>query len=615
MEDELKIGARNSSKDQSRLQAAHDAIVEAGAMCNPPKSIDIESDEVIYYGSPVKSLGDVEGGLKVGGYLVRFTSADDPDITGDFFDKSTDFDFDFPGKSTAYFNHGMDAKLKRRKLEPMTLTQDEVGIWAEGILRERDEYEKFLVELAKAGKLGLSSGVPGHLVEREPVGKANRITAWPLGKDSSYTHTPAEARNSVMPIKSLLSAAPEAGKIVSAADAVANTVIPILSEKNTMPEFTEEQLKSLVAEASKAAVLEYRKSEPAPKEPQVVITTDEAEQPWKSAGEFFMAVKTAGMYPSQEDRRLRPLKAVVGMSEGVPADGGYLVIPQFAAGIQERMYTSGEILGRVASDPVTGNSMTYNGVDESSRVNGSRWGGVLGYWLGEGGTKTASQPKFRQYTEKLKKVAALCVATDEQLEDTANLESWLNRVAPEELKFQVEEAIYNGDGVAKPLGIMLSPCLIAVTRTTASQIVIGDILAMWARRWAGQKDYVWYISQDAWPWLPQLYIGNFPVFMPPGGITGNPYGTIFGAPVIESEHCQALNTSGDIMLASMSQYQTITKGGVKSASSIHVYFTTDQTAFRFVYRIDGQPMWSSTLTPMHGSNTQSPFVVLGSASA
>ena len=39
-------------------------------------------------------------------------------------------------------------------------------------------------------------------------------------------------------------------------------------------------------------------------------------------------------------------------------------------------------------------------------------------------------------------------------------------------------------------------------------------------------------------------------------------------------------TSGDIILADLSQYILIDKGGLQSASSIHFKFTTDETAFR-----------------------------------
>lgn len=349
----------------------------------------------------------------------------------------------------------------------------------------------------------------------------------------------------------------------------------------------------------------------------VEVITDEADQPFKNPGEFFQKVKLAALYPKQEDPRLRPLKVkdATGMSEGVPADGGYLVPAETASGIMERMYQTGQILSRVASDPVTGNSISYNGVDETSRVDGSRWGGVRGYWLAEAGTLTSSKPKFNQIELKLKKVAALCYATDEQLEDTANLESWLGRTVPNELRFKVEAAIYEGDGVGKPLGILNSPCLVTVTRTDASKVQWADIVNMWARRWAGISDYVWLINQDVNPQLDQLQLTSS-LEVPPNAITYGPDGVmrIKGKPVLEVEYAQTMGTVGDIMLAALSQYQTINKGGVRSASSIHVAFTTDETAFRFIFRIDGQTLWHDDLTPFHGSNTQSPFVVLSTSS-
>jgi len=66
----------------------------------------------------------------------------------------------------------------------------------------RDEYEKQIYKLAQAGKLGWSSGALGHLVEREPAGKAFHIKTWFIG-EASLTPTPAEPRNNAMPVKSL----------------------------------------------------------------------------------------------------------------------------------------------------------------------------------------------------------------------------------------------------------------------------------------------------------------------------------------------------------------------------------------------------------------------------
>src|SRR3990172_3353088 len=162
-------------------------------------------ETLVYFGEAVKALGDG----RVGGYLIRFTTNDDPDVTGEFFTPATDFDIDLPGKSTTYFNHGLDPRLGKRKFTKATLSQDVFGVWAETILKERDEYEAFLLDLALVGKLGWSSGTASHLVEREKAGKATHITRWPLGLDASLTHMPAEPRNSAVPLKSLFPQAAE----------------------------------------------------------------------------------------------------------------------------------------------------------------------------------------------------------------------------------------------------------------------------------------------------------------------------------------------------------------------------------------------------------------------
>jgi HK97 family phage major capsid protein len=134
---------------------------------------------------------------------------------------------------------------------------------------------------------------------------------------------------------------------------------------------------------------------------------------------------------------------------------------------------------------------------------------------------------------------------------------------------------------------------------------------MWARRWVGVSDYIWLASPNIHPQLISMSVGQMPVYLPPGGMSASPYGTIYGRPLIETEYNPALGTLGDLMLVSPSQYAMIQKGGIQSASSIHVQFVTDETAFRFVYRVDGQPAWNSALTPFNGSSdTVSPFVAL-----
>ena len=602
--DEMKVGRRNSLADQTRLQAAHDALVEAGAVCATEiMEIPIDPDKtLVISGHEVKALG----AGKVGGYLVRYSTDADPDLTGDFFSKETNFGDH--AKTPVLYQHGMDTKIGRRVIGEGTLTRDDVGVWIEAQLNLRDEYEQALYAMAEAGKMGWSSGTAAHLVEREPAGKAYRITAWPLGLDASLTPTPAEPRNAAQTIKALTAQAEAA----ETAPGVECTKPTEKTMENAKMEVTPDiDVKAIALEAAKTAVEEYAKSLPAGVQAgaNVQVVKDAADQPFKNAGEFFMAVKQAAYSPMSEDVRLRPLKAS-GMTEGQPADGGYLVSSGIASGILQSMVEVGNILSRVSMDSIGPNSngMVYNAIDESTRAS-SLWGGVIPYWLSEGGTKTASAPKFRQLELKLKKVAALAYASDELLADATALQSWLSREVPNALRYWVEDAFLNGDGVGKPLGIIAAPCLVSATRTDASNIDAADILRMYARR-LGNGPYVWLINRDVTPELFALNTTYENLFLPPGAWQSAPGGMLLGLPIIETEVNPSLGSLGDILLADLSKYQAIQKGGIESASSIHVKFTTDETAFRFVYRVDGAPMLNSALTPHKGSATQSHFIAL-----
>jgi hypothetical protein len=117
--------------------------------------------------------------------------------------------------------------------------------------------------------------------------------------------------------------------------------------------------------------------------------------------------------------------------------------------------------------------------------------------------------------------------------------------------------------------------------------------------------------QSATPNWRDLAIGT--AALEPRFVNYGPTGLlqIKGRPVIAVEYCQTLGTAGDIYLADFSQYRVIRKDtGVQQDSSLHVRFLTDETTFRALYRIDGQPLPRAAITPFKGSATLSPFVTL-----
>ena len=138
---------------------------------------------------------------------------------------------------------------------------------------------------------------------------------------------------------------------------------------------------------------------------------------------------------------------------------------------------------------------------------------------------------------------------------------------------------------------------------------------MWARMWAPDRaNAVWFINQEIEPQLDKLSIpvgtGGIPVYMPANGLSGSPFSTLKGRPVIPVEYCAALGTAGDILLANFQNYRWIDKAGIQTASSIHVQFLTDEMTFRWVWRCNGAPFDAAALTPYKGSGTLGHFVTV-----
>ena len=338
------------------------------------------------------------------------------------------------------------------------------------------------------------------------------------------------------------------------------------------------------------------------------------EKRFNSFGEQLMAVYRAAAPDGKVDSRLTT-RAALGLNESLPSDGGFLVQKDFVLELLKRTYETGILASRVRRIPISTNSngLKINAVDETSRANGSRWGGVQTYWENEAEQIVASKPKFRTMDLSLKKLTGLCYATDELLQDAAALESVIRQAFAEEFGFKIDDAIINGTGSGQPLGILNSDALVKVPKDNGQTdiITVENLLNMWARLWArSRSNAVWFVNQELEPILYTLKVGDKPVYIPAGGLSEAPYATLLGRPVVPIEQCSQVGEVGDIILADMSQYVLIDKGGINAASSIHVRFLYDENVFRFIYRVDGQPLWNKPLMPYKGSGAISPFVAL-----
>jgi len=393
-----------------------------------------------------------------------------------------------------------------------------------------------------------------------------------------------------------------------------NELMDAVEEINTNISALErqEKISAMLDTPAKPRTVEHKSS-------GITDVKDRVKDRFDSLGQQMFAIVNAGRSGGKTDPRL--FNAASGMNESVPSEGGFLIQQDFTNDLLKDLVKTGVLAPKCRPQPISGNanSIKINGVDETSRVS-SRFGGIVGYWADEAEEKTKSKPKFRKIELNLHKLIGLCYATDELLSDAAGLEGFIRAAFPSEFGFLVDDAIIRGTGAGQPLGILNSGSLVTVSKEAgqkADTINALNVFKMSSRIFANSYlNAAWYVNQMC---LPQLYTmsvdigtGGQLVYVPPGGISGAPYGSLLGRPVIPIEQASALGDVGDIILADMNGYILAQKGGVSSDVSIHVRFVYDESVFRFVLRIDGQPERATVLTPYKGGAgaTQSHFVAL-----
>lgn len=346
-----------------------------------------------------------------------------------------------------------------------------------------------------------------------------------------------------------------------------------------------------------------------------------------SFGAFLVAVAAAAQGKGVDPRLLEPKAAASGLNTSVPSEAGYLVRTDFSTRLLDRGVEESVLAQRCTTidigEGADGLELPY--IDETSRANGSRWGGVQVYRRAEADTVTATKPKFGLLEIRLEDLMGICYATDRSLRDAVSLAQVIERSFASEFAFKVDDEIVRGTGVGQCLGILNSPATVsqaAEGSQVADTVVAENVIKMRSRLHARSRGgMAWFINQEVEPQLPLMVVkvknvagaenvGGAPVYMPANGLSVDGYDTLFGKSVIPLEQCSAIGDVGDIIAANLQQYLLIRKGALETASSIHVRFLYGENTFRFTYRINGAPAWKSPLTPYKGTLTLSPFVTL-----
>jgi len=137
---------------------------------------------------------------------------------------------------------------------------------------------------------------------------------------------------------------------------------------------------------------------------------------------------------------------------------------------------------------------------------------------------------------------------------------------------------------------------------------------MWEVALEGPTDYAWYCTRRVLSHLMQMDLavgtGGELAFMPPGGLSGSPYATLMGDPIVIVPYTSALGDAGDIIYGAMSRYRYTDKGSIQAAQSMHVRFIQHEMTFLWSLRNDGQPEKNNTVTSYNSEASLGYFVQL-----
>jgi len=330
-------------------------------------------------------------------------------------------------------------------------------------------------------------------------------------------------------------------------------------------------------------------------------------------GAFAASVMESGTGHSFDER----LDFCAANNQTIGSQGGFLVPPEFSQEIISGLYgASDSLIARTTNLNITGDSITFPADAEISRVNGSRHGGVAGYWKSELpiAAMTESNPTLREVKLEPECLTVFVKVTDKLLMNGGPaVGQWINGAAQDEVNFKVGDAIVNGNGVGQPLGFLQSGALISVAKDgsqTAATLSASNVDRMHLRLPANLRaGAIWLHNQDAEGEIANLEDGNGNALMRRNFmLDGSMVNSLYGIPLVPCEYMPTLGSAGDLTLCSLQSYITATRGGTRSDSSIHLNFDKLTTAFRFLLEIDGSPKNLVPTTPYQGSSTVSPFV-------
>jgi len=431
------------------------------------------------------------------------------------------------------------------------------------------------------------------------------------------------------------------------------------TEEEQVPEMVASSLKDFEDKVEKATAKAVAKAM-GPSRSKAVTLPAEIKQPiYKSEGAYLadcvrvlagIAPRGQSLAELQKKTRAHEASAVVnsygedfvskapplGINETTPAQGGFLVNPQFSSDVYTIPKTQINLQDMAPVIPATSNLLNYRSISENSIANGSIFGGLNMVAVTEGNSFTSSMPAWMNTTLQLVKFVTFVYLTVEELQDVSYpLERDLSEYVSKAFLYGLNSQIIAGTSLE---GLNNCPGTVTVTASTndtswttdpTKNLTYADLVNIWARVWPDSKGS----SSGVWLYNPALdaslnamtYTFGASANTPPWGITYNaedgrsgegggplaPY-RLFGKPMYPCFAMAQAGTAGDIGFFDFAQVRTFRKD-FRVERSTEFQFGTDQIAVRYVARLDCKGLFRAKVTGPVGPTQYSSFVIRGAS--
>ena len=297
------------------------------------------------------------------------------------------------------------------------------------------------------------------------------------------------------------------------------------------------------------------------------------------------------------DRLLALTHKSTGQNEATNADGGFLVETPLVPEILKPNFSEGSLYAdckiiNVSETNARGVKIPI--ANESTRSVNSILGGIKAYVVSEGVASTPSTAGFSQLNLPLKRGSVVIPATDEIMQDSEVLQSYISMAAEQGLKALIDRNIVYGSG-SLMTGIAGHPSTGFVdVGVDLSLQELKDIVDLY---YGGPKGK-WYVSMQRWRQIGDLFDD------PALPLTWDDKGPmLWGYRVVVTD----VVPFGSMLLADLSQYVIVEKK-MTTAVNESLLFLESEKYFKYEIRVNGNGLWVGPIT-LGDNSIVHPFVM------